>query len=96
MTKLSEDKKTLEDIKITYGVAAPTPIRSPKLEEKLRGQKVDENLIKIIDENYKEDVNPRDSWRASKDFRLHIIREMARRNINQSIVKGGGQSVYSC
>lgn len=96
MTKLSADKKTLEDVRITYGVAAPTPIRSPKLEEKLKGQKVDENLIKIIDENYTLDVNPRDSWRASKDFRLHIIREMTRRGIQETIVKGGGQSVYSC
>jgi len=96
MTKLSEDKKTLEDVRITYGVAAPTPIRSPKLEEKLIGQKVGDNLIKIIDENYTLDVNPRNSWRASKDFRLHIIRELARRNINAAIVKGGGESVYSC
>ena len=66
------------------------------LEEKLIGQKVDEKLIKVIDENYTLDVNPRDSWRASKDFRLHIIRELARRNLNAAIVKGGGKSVYSC
>jgi xanthine dehydrogenase len=96
MTKLSDDKKTLEDVRITYGVAAPTPIRSPKLEEKLKGQRVDDNLIKIVDENYTLDVNPRDSWRASRNFRLHIIREMTRRNINEAIIKGGGQSVYSC
>lgn len=96
MTKLSDDKTTLEDVRITYGVASATPIRSPKLEEKLIGQKVDENLIKIIDENYTLDVNPRDSWRASKDFRLHIIRELARRNLNAAIIKGGGKSVYSC
>ena len=57
---------------------------------------MDDNLIKIIDENYTLDVNPRDSWRASRDFRLHIIREMTRRNINEAIIKGGGQSVYSC
>lgn len=96
MTKLSKDKKILEDVRITYGVAAPTPIRSPKLEELLKGQEVGENLIKIIDENYTLDVNPRNSWRASKDFRLHIIRELTRRNIDKAIVKGGGASVYSC
>ena len=96
MTKLSADKQTLEDVRITYGVAAATPIRSPKLEQALIGQKIGENLISIIDENYTLDVNPRNSWRASKEFRLHIIRELARRNIDKAIVKGGGISVYSC
>lgn len=94
MTKLSSDKDRLEDVKITYGVAAPTPIRSPKLEELLRGQAIDEKLMDIIDQNYALDVKPRDSWRASKDFRLEIIKEITKRNLNRTIVEGGGTHVY--
>lgn len=96
MTKLSKDKTTLDDIRVSYGVAAPTPIRSINLESELKGKKVDENLIKLADELYIKDVKPRDSWRASKNFRIHILRELVRRGMNSSIVKGGGKSVYSC
>jgi xanthine dehydrogenase FAD-binding subunit len=37
------------------------------------------------------DINPRNSWRASRDFRLHIAVEMAKRCLEESIKKAGGE-----
>ena len=37
------------------------------------------------------DINPRDSWRASKAFRQHIAVEMAKRALIESIHRAGGE-----
>ena len=38
----------------------------------------------------KEDINPRDSWRAAKDFRMHIAVESARRAFIEAVKLAGG------
>jgi len=38
-----------------------------------------------------EDVNPRTSWRATREFRLHIQGELARRCLVESIRRAGGK-----
>ena len=37
------------------------------------------------------DINPRDSWRASKAFRKHIAVEMAKRALIESVKRCGGE-----
>lgn len=90
LTKISKDKGIIEDVRIAYGVAAPTPKRAYTLEGLLKGSALNKDkLIQIISDNYKQDVNPRDSFRASKVFRLHIIRELTIRCLFETIKKGG-------
>lgn len=36
------------------------------------------------------EVNPRSSWRASKEFRLQLIEELAKRALAESITRAGG------
>ena len=36
-------------------------------------------------------TNPRDSWRASKEFRLQLIREMSKRSLLEAARKGGAE-----
>ena len=36
--KLSEDKKTIKDVRIAYGVAGPVPMRAPSAEAKAKGK----------------------------------------------------------
>ena len=43
-----------------------------------------------------DDINPRDSWRASKAFRQHIAVEMAKRALTKSIELGGGRISDDC
>ena len=38
-----------------------------------------------------EDINPRDSWRAAKDFRMHIAVESARRAFVEAVKIAGGE-----
>ena len=89
--KLSEDKKTIEDIRIAFGVAGPIPMRTKSAEQLAKGQPVSKELAEAFGKEILEDINPRDSWRASKDFRKHIAVEMAARSFIESVKLSGGE-----
>ena len=83
----------IEDVRITFGVAAPVPYRCVKTEEALKGMKIAEDLYEKTAELVREEINPRDSWRASKAFRLQIGGEIAARALRRTIELAGGDSV---
>lgn len=88
--KLSADKKTLEDVRIAYGVAGPVPMRCPTAEALAKGKAVSAEVVDAFGQAVLEDINPRDSWRASKAFRQHIAVELAKRALQKSIELAGG------
>ena len=59
--KLSEDKKTMEDVRIAYGVAGPVPMRAPSAEAKAKGKPTTKAAIREFAKAVLEDINPRDS-----------------------------------
>lgn len=82
----------LGDVRIGYGVAAPTPIRCRNTENLLKGMRADDPAIyELIGQHVLEEVQPRSSWRASKEFRLQLISEMAKRALRQAILRGVGK-----
>lgn len=89
--KLSEDKKTFEDVRIAYGVAGPVPMRTPSAENASKGKPVTMAVIKEAAKTVLEDINPRDSWRASKAFRQHIAVVLAKRALETSVSLCGGE-----
>lgn len=89
--KLSADKKTIEDVRIAYGVAGPVPMRASSAEAKAKGKPITEAVIKEFAKAVLEDINPRDSWRAAKDFRQHIAVVLAERALKESIRLAGGE-----
>lgn len=89
--RLSEDKKFMEDVRIAYGVAGPVPMRAPSAEAKGKGVAVNRANVKAIAETVLEDINPRNSWRASKEFRQHIAVVLAERALIESIRLAGGE-----
>ena len=89
--RLSADKKTIEDARIAYGVAGPVPMRAPSAEKAAEGKPVSEETVKAFAETVLEDINPRDSWRASKAFRQHIAVVLAKRALKESIRLAGGE-----
>lgn len=89
--KLSADKKTFEDVRVGYGVAAATPVRAKNAEAFLKDKAVTEENIKAFSETVLQDINPRDSWRAGREFRLHIAVEMAERALRESVKSCGGE-----
>lgn len=91
LVKLSNDKKTIEDVKIAYGVAAPVPTRATTAENYAKGKSInDKNLYEDFGKEALKDMNPRDSWRASKEFREQLIVEMANRSLRYAIERAGG------
>ena len=94
LVKLNSSKDAIEDVKIAYGVAAPTPCRAPSAEEFAKGKKLNENFLEEFGEKALSDMKPRDSWRASKEFREQLIKEMARRSLVNAIRRSGGKIEY--
>ena len=89
--RLSEDKKTFDRVRIAYGVAGPVPMRAPSAEAVVNGQPVTMENVEAFSRAVLEDINPRDSWRASKAFRKHIAVEMAKRALIESVKRCGGE-----
>ena len=88
--KLSADKKTMEDVRAAFGVAGPVPLRAPAAEALARGKPAAAAHIRAFAQGVLQDIHPRDSWRASKDFRQHIAVVMASDALTQSIRLAGG------
>jgi xanthine dehydrogenase FAD-binding subunit len=91
MAKVSDG--IFEDVRIAYGVAAPTPVRCPAAEKVAKGKIVNKDNIEKIAEATMLDVNPRDSWRGSKAFREQLVRENAKRALYEVVKRSGGEVV---
>lgn len=90
LVKLAEDKKTISQLRLAYGVAAPTPIRCPEAEAIAAGHILDDALLDEIAQAAARHAAPRSSWRASREFRLQLIEELARRTIRAAAEQAGG------
>ena len=89
--RLSADKKTVERARVAFGVAGPVPLRAATAEAMAKGQPVSPELAERFAQAVTAGINPRDSWRAAKDFRLHIAVESARRAFIESVKLAGGE-----
>ncbi|ENO0559404.1 TPA: xanthine dehydrogenase FAD-binding subunit XdhB, partial [Escherichia coli] len=47
--------------------------------------------LEAISESVLQDVAPRSSWRASKEFRLHLIQTMTKKVISEAVAAAGGK-----
>ena len=88
--RLSPDRKYIRRCRAAYGVAGPVPMRVPSAEAVANGSPLTREMIDEFALAVLLDINPRDSWRASKAFRQHIAVEMARRALTESIERAGG------
>lgn len=88
--RLSADKKTVERVRIAFGVAGPVPLRATTAEAVANGQPLTRELIEKTAQAVVEDLNCRDSWRASKAFRTHMAVECTKRGLEESIKLCGG------
>lgn len=79
------------ELRLAYGVAAPTPIRCPQAEACANGQPMSRQTLAAVSEAVANDVSPRSSWRADKAFRLHLIRILAQRAITLAVQRAGGE-----
>lgn len=87
--RLDPETNRVADIALAYGVAAPIPLRCHKTEALLTGREVDDAFYKDLRSHVLEELNPRDSWRASKELRIQLIREQSCRAVRQALEAGG-------
>lgn len=87
--KAAADGRSLEDLRIAFGVAAPVPARAPQAEAAGKGKPLSKELLEEVAQTVTEDLEPRDSWRASKAFRQHLMKACTRRALQKSLKLAG-------
>ena len=90
--KLDAAKTKIDTMHLAYGVAAPTPVRCYETERKVKGMEISPALYEAVGKGALTEVNPRSSWRASKEFRLQLVEELGKRTLRQAIINGGGNA----
>ena len=88
--RLSADKRTVERARVAFGVAGPVPLRAKTAEALAAGKPLTADLAEEFAKAVKENIHPRDSWRAAKDFRMHIAVECAKRAFREAVKRAGG------
>jgi xanthine dehydrogenase FAD-binding subunit len=83
----------MEDLRIGLGVAAPTPIRCHEAEEYARNKEVTTETIKEIGKLAVKPTKARTSWRASKEYREHLVEELTGRALKSAILRAGGVEI---
>lgn len=76
---VKRDGDIFQELRLAFTVSAPTPVRCVTAEKLAVGQVIGNQAFQAIAEAAISDVNPRNSWRAGRDFRLHVIKTLAKR-----------------
>ena len=81
------------DVRIGLGVAGPTPLRCLEAEEYAKGKKVSSATLTEIGKLAVKSAKARTSWRASKEYREHLVEELTQRALKIAVVNAGGAEV---
>ena len=92
--RLSPGKKNIERLRLAYGVAGPVPLRASGAERLAVGREISSKAAAAetagtVAKAALGDINPRESWRAGREFRLHLAEELAKRAITESLKRAG-------
>ncbi len=75
--------KTGDEYRIAYGSVAPTPVRLLKTEAFLKGKIIDDSVIAEAKEIAITEVSPIDDVRASKTYRLDIVKAILENSLKE-------------
>ncbi len=84
-----------QDLRIGLGVAAPVPIRCAEAEAYARGREVTDTCLKEIGKLAVKPSRARTSWRASKDYREHLIEVLTERAVAEAAKRAGGSRAHN-
>jgi xanthine dehydrogenase FAD-binding subunit len=82
-----DNENRMDNFRIALGTAGPTPIRCKKAEEIAFGRSISNELLIDIVNAASLEANPRSSWRASKEYRTELIKEITRRTVLEVLYK---------
>lgn len=69
------------DYRVTFGAVAPTPIRSTRIEEALRGKVLDDDIVGTVVVMVPDEISPITDMRASAAYRTHVSKVMLERGL---------------
>ncbi len=73
----------LDELRITWGSVAPTPVRSPAVEGVLRGAALTDHLIADAVEAVSTDIAPIDDHRGTAAYRTAVAKSFLRRGLKE-------------
>ncbi|MCO1603923.1 MULTISPECIES: xanthine dehydrogenase FAD-binding subunit XdhB [Desulfosporosinus] len=82
-----------DEVRIGLGVAGPTPLRCLEAEEYAKGKKITSETLAEIGKLAVKSAKARTSWRASKEYREHLVEELTQRALKIAVVNAGGAEV---
>jgi len=82
--------QTFDQVRIGLGVAGPTPLRCLEAETYAQGKEVSVETVAEIGKLAVNSAKARTSWRASKEYREHLVEELVQRALKIAIVNAGG------
>lgn len=91
LVRLDEEKTHIRRARLAFGVAGPVPMRCTGAEDALSGAPLTGAALEAAAQAALTQVTPRTSWRASREFRLQLVRELTRRAFEKAIAFAGGK-----
>lgn len=82
---------TVLEAALALGVSAPTPIRAYEAERFLNGKRVSAEVLDRAAELGLSAASPRSSWRASKEYREHMIGTLIKQAFEAAYRNAGGE-----
>jgi CO/xanthine dehydrogenase FAD-binding subunit len=76
-----EGSRVFRDIKIALASGAPVPMRARKAEAVLRGRACADDVLQEAALAVCEEAHPRNSWRATREFRFELLKSLTRRAV---------------
>lgn len=80
--KARVSNNTFEDVSLAFGAVAPTPVKTGKAEDLLRGQVFSDDLVEQAASQAAGEVSPISDVRASAAYRREMARVLTRRGLN--------------
>ncbi len=87
---VERDGDRLKEVRIALGSVAPTPIRVPSVESKIKGKKMSEELIGEAAASCIDAAKPIDDIRGTAEYRRDMVGVLVKRAIRESWSRAGG------
>jgi xanthine dehydrogenase FAD-binding subunit len=76
-----EQRRKIHEVKIALASSAPIPMRAKNAEAALRGRPYGDDALEEAASLVCEEADPRTSWRATRDFRMELLKTLTTRAI---------------
>lgn len=84
----SVDDNILSDVRVALACVAPTPIRAPRTEALLEGQRLTPELLREVEKVVRTEISPISDWRTSAEYRRHASGVLVRRAVEDLMTEG--------